>query len=102
MGGHHARRYHGGISAIVFSIYLFRQRTQLDPPPSQRKLYQLTFDSGLESEPSWSPDGRFISYSSDRSGNFDIWVQPVSGGDAVQVTRSAANDWQPDWSPDGD
>src|SRR5262249_5584742 len=38
---------------------------------------------------------------SDRGGNFDIWVQPVSGGEPVQVTKSSAHDWQPDWSPDG-
>ena len=61
----------------------------------------MTFDAGLQSEPAWSPDGRFIAYSSDKSGNFDIWVQPVGGGDAVQVTKSPAHDWQPDWSPDG-
>ena len=28
-------------------------------------------------------------------------MQPVGGGDAVQVTHSPAHDWQPDWSPDG-
>ncbi|HYG81665.1 MAG TPA: protein kinase [Pyrinomonadaceae bacterium] len=71
------------------------------PPPPQRALSRLTFDAGLQSEPAWSPDGRFIAYSSDRGGNFDIWVQPVGGGDPVQVTRSPAHDWQPDWSPDG-
>ena len=32
---------------------------------------------------------------------FDIWVQPVGGGDPVQVTRSPAQDTQPAWSPDG-
>jgi serine/threonine protein kinase len=65
-----------------------------EPPP-------LTFDPGLQSEPSWSPDGRFIAYSSDRGGNFDIWVQQVSGGNPVQVTKSPAHDWQPSWSPNG-
>src|SRR5262245_11706377 len=90
-----------GISVIVLAIYLFRQRTPPELPLSQRKLYQLTFDPGLESEPSWSPDGRLIAYSSDRSGNFDIWVQPVGEGNAVRVTTSSAHDWQPDWAPVG-
>ena len=57
--------------------------------------------SGLQTDATWSPDGRFIAYASDKTGNFDIWVQPVTGGDAVQVTKSPAQDTGPDWSPDG-
>jgi Tol biopolymer transport system component len=73
------------------------------PPsaPVQRPLTRLTFGSGLQTDVTWSPDGRFIAYASDRAGNFDIWVQPVSGGNPVQVTRSAAQDTQPGWSADG-
>ena len=69
--------------------------------PVQRTLTRLTFGSGLQTDVTWSPDGRFIAYASDRTSNFDIWVQPVGGGDPVQVTRSAAQDRHPDWSPDG-
>jgi Tol biopolymer transport system component len=64
-------------------------------------LTRLTFGSGLQTDVTWSPDGRFIAYASDRTGNFDIWVQSVGGGDPVQVTRSVAHDLQPDWSSDG-
>jgi dipeptidyl aminopeptidase/acylaminoacyl peptidase len=49
----------------------------------------------------WSPDGTRIAYAADRSGNFDIWSQPIAGGDPVQVTTSPAPDTQPAWSPDG-
>jgi Tol biopolymer transport system component/DNA-binding winged helix-turn-helix (wHTH) protein len=69
--------------------------------PAQRTLTRLTFDPGLQTDPTWSPDGRFMAYASDRSGTFDIWVQPVAGGDPVQVTKSPAADTQPSWSPDG-
>ena len=80
-----------------------RTPTRAAPPSAvvQRPLTRLTFGSGLQSDPTFSPDGRFVAYASDRSGNFDIWVQPVAGGDAVQITRSVAQDTQPDWSPDG-
>ncbi|MGH9844074.1 MAG: winged helix-turn-helix domain-containing protein [Blastocatellia bacterium] len=84
-----------GLGALT---YYLRSSTTQQPP---RTLVRLTFDAGLQSEPTWSPDGRWIAYSSDRSGNFDIWVKPVAGGDPVQVTKSLAHDWQPDWSPDG-
>ena len=90
-----------GVAAIIYAAPLIRQRFQTGQAPLQRKLSRLTYDTGLQSEPTWSPDGNMIAYSSDRGGNFDIWVQPVSEGNPVQVTTSPAHDWQPDWSPDG-
>ena len=87
---------------LIGTVYLvFGRWTRSTSPSPQRKLWQLTFESGLEGEPTWSPDGRFIAYSSDQSGNFDIWVRPVGEGKPIQVTNSSAHDWQPDWSPDG-
>jgi eukaryotic-like serine/threonine-protein kinase len=67
----------------------------------QRHLTRLTFEPGLQTDPTFSPDGRFIAYSSDKSGNFDIWVQPLAGGSAIQITHSSAQDTEPAWSPDG-
>jgi len=64
-------------------------------------LSRLTFEEGLQAQPVWSPDGRFLAYSADRDGNFDVFVHQVEGGTAVRVTTSPATDWQPDWSPDG-
>ena len=71
------------------------------PAPVLRTLTRFTFDEGLQTGATWSPDGRYIAYSSDRGGKFDIWVQQVSGGDPVQITRGPGHHWQPDWSPDG-
>ena len=78
--------------------------TETTRPGGTRELAlkRLTFGDGLQTDVSFSPDGRFIAYASDRSGNFDIWVQPVDGGDAVQITKEPAQDVQPAWSPDGD
>ena len=76
-------------------------RGGLAPPPVQRALTRLTFEEGLQTGATWSPDGRFIAYASDRGGKFDIWVQQVSGGDPIQITKGPGQNWQPDWSPDG-
>lgn len=89
------------VSGAAYLAYRVYQRTPVSRPSLQPSLSRVTFDQGLQSEPTWSPDGRFIAYSSDKGGNFDIHVQPIGGGDAVQVTHSSAPDWQPDWSPDG-
>ena len=61
-----------------------------EPSPQvhvQRNPTRLTFGGGLQTDPTLSPDGRFLAYASDRAGNFDIWVQPVAGGDPVQITK---------------
>ncbi len=88
------------IAVVAYLPALLRQKSPAGPA-TQRPLSQLTEGAGLQSWPSWSPDGRLITYSSDRGGNFDIWVQQIGGGDPIQVTKSPAHDWQPDWSPDG-
>jgi eukaryotic-like serine/threonine-protein kinase len=70
--------------------------------PVERTLTRLTSLPGLQTDVTFSPDGRFIAYASDHGGNFDIWVQPVAGGgEPVQVTKSPYADTEPDWSPDG-
>jgi Tol biopolymer transport system component/DNA-binding winged helix-turn-helix (wHTH) protein len=91
-----------GACALLAGAGLFiYMRRQVSEPPRQRTLTRITFDDGLQSEPTWSPDGRYIAYSSDRGGKFDIWVQQVSGGDPIQITKGPGHHWQPDWSPDG-
>ena len=67
----------------------------------ERRLWQVTSMARLEVEPAWSPDGRFLAYSSNRNGNPDIWVQPIDGGTPIQVTASDYAEEQPAWSPDG-
>src|SRR4029079_5749681 len=49
----------------------------------------------------FSPDGRTIAYVADREGNFDVYLQQISGGPAINLTRSPGADIQPAFSPDG-
>jgi Tol biopolymer transport system component len=51
--------------------------------------------------PRFSPDGRKIAVSSDRSGNFQIWVCDRDGSNAVQLTAFQGVSFFPAWSPDG-
>ncbi len=92
------------VAAVILiagaGIFLHERRRVLTPAP-QRLLTRLTFDEGLQIGATWSPDSRFVAYSSNRGGKFDIWVQQVSGGDPVRITKEPGQNWQPDWSPDG-
>jgi hypothetical protein len=59
---------------------------------------RLTFDGGLQTDPSVAPDGQSVAHSSNKRGNFDLYTQRVRGGNPVPVTDHAAHDWQPHWS----
>lgn len=87
---------------LVVAGWFGYQRWQPRSAPSvQRALTRVTFEEGLQIGSTWSPDGRFIAYSSDRGGTSEIWVQQINGGDPVQITTGSGHKWQPDWSPDG-
>jgi Tol biopolymer transport system component len=63
--------------------------------------HQITFDQAFIEYLDVSPEGTRLLISSDRSGNPDIWVLPVEGGDMEPVVSDPAPDWGPAWSPNG-
>jgi len=56
----------------------------------------------IYSDPRFSPDGKSVATTvkDPRSGNDDIWIFPVAGGQPTRVTFGP-NDFWPVWSPDG-
>jgi serine/threonine protein kinase len=72
--------------------------------PRPAELVRLTSDSGLTSFPALSADGRMLCYSSDRgstSGNLNLWVQQLGGGDPIRITNDETDDIDPAFSLDG-
>jgi Tol biopolymer transport system component len=55
----------------------------------------FTDDGGQNTDPAWSPDGRWIAFHSHRRGG--IWVAPSTGGAPRQVAEVGS---EPAWSPD--
>ena len=49
----------------------------------------------------WSPDGKFVVYTGQRNGKFDIYRIPVEGGDEVQLTTAPGLNDGPEYTPDG-
>jgi eukaryotic-like serine/threonine-protein kinase len=71
-------------------------------PAAGGKPRNLTAHPAGDAFPSFSRDGKWIFFSSNRethTGEHQIWKMPASGGDAVQVTRSVG--YAPSESPDG-
>ena len=56
-------------------------------------------------DPSWSPDGQWLVFTSHRSGNSDIWLWQPQLDEANQpprnLTHDLAWDYSPTWSPSG-
>ena len=65
------------------------------------ELIQLTNSKRSNSDPVWSPDGRWLGFISDRDGKSQIYVISPSGGEARQVTAVESGVGQFGWSPDG-
>src|SRR5439155_9853930 len=62
---------------------------------------RLTHDPEFSEWPTWSPDGKMLAFASNRSGNYEIYVRRIEGGQEVNVTNDPGQDFQPDFSPDG-
>lgn len=60
---------------------------------------RLTFGAGRSFLPSWSRDGNWIYFCSDRAGGLNLWRMPSAGGEAIQITRSGGFESFP--APDG-
>ncbi|MCJ7623758.1 MAG: DPP IV N-terminal domain-containing protein, partial [Anaerolineaceae bacterium] len=66
------------------------------------KAHQLTFNKKTDSSPVWSPDGKTIAFKSDRNETAQIYLLPVDGGEARQLTYMKQGvRGGPVWSPDG-
>jgi Tol biopolymer transport system component len=52
-------------------------------------------------EPSWSPDGAFVAFTTVRDGNAEIYRMDTTGHSTARLTNDPADDREPAWSPDG-
>lgn len=61
---------------------------------------RITALEGEEINPRVSPDGKWLAFSSNQYGNYDIYVMPINGGQIKQLTFHQAKDEVESWSWD--
>ena len=49
----------------------------------------------------WSPDGRWLVYTGQRNGDYDVYKIPSTGGDEIRLTSATGLDDGPEYTPDG-
>jgi Tol biopolymer transport system component len=72
----------------------------LVPNGKSSRSTQITSGGSTYYDLSWTRDGKIL-YSSDASGNADIWIMNADGSDQKQLTIDPAKDYQPTMSTDG-
>lgn len=62
-------------------------------------IQSLTNNAANDRQPAWSPSGEQIAFSSDRDGDYDIYVMNPDGENVLRLTNHAAGDYAPSWFP---
>jgi serine/threonine protein kinase/dipeptidyl aminopeptidase/acylaminoacyl peptidase len=91
---------------LVYSEFMISSNVWSIRIPSQghisaAKAKKITDERHMIEVMDVSPDGQWLAFDSNRSGNMDIYKMPLSGGEIQQLTTHPADDFHPSWSPDG-
>ena len=65
------------------------------------QAFRLTDNDAYDGHPIWSPDGKWLAFTSDREGQDDVYLMPSTGGVPKRLTFNSATDVATDFSPDG-
>ncbi|HXG69705.1 MAG TPA: hypothetical protein VNJ04_03730, partial [Gemmatimonadaceae bacterium] len=101
-------------SGLVFDI-LAPGRAVFDGRSPRENLQEITTGKGIgepaarwltrgnssDRQPIYSPDGEWVVFTSNRSGNLDLWSISTRTGTVRPVTDDAAEDWDPSFAMGG-
>ncbi|MFH1220207.1 MAG: hypothetical protein V1694_07110 [Candidatus Eisenbacteria bacterium] len=68
---------------------------------SDRSAARILVNDAANIQAEWSPDGNWIAFASDKTGDWEVWVMDSNGQNLRQITQNPAYDADPTWSPDG-
>ncbi|GMO64467.1 MAG: Tol-Pal system beta propeller repeat protein TolB [Endomicrobiia bacterium] len=63
------------------------------------KVTRLTYNQKNNENPTWSPDGRFLAFYSNRSGRGEIYIIAIDGSFTRKLVEIPGTSYTPSWSP---
>ncbi|MBC7932001.1 MAG: PD40 domain-containing protein, partial [Rubrivivax sp.] len=96
-----------GVAAACLIGALFARKFYLansrPTPPTVLEMTPVTTAPELDLNPTFSPDGNSLAYSSDRGGGHEIYAKALApGAREIQLTADGNRNMEPAWSPGGD
>jgi TolB protein len=67
--------------------------------PDGGRLRKLTENQGNNEDPCWSPDGRYVVFSSDREGGYHLYIMTANGQNQRRITFMKGDQTSPSWAP---
>lgn len=93
-----------GDGQVVYHSVQIRQslrEVNLVPAGTVDESPMSTFGLSQDRQPAYAADGRSVVFSSNRSGNLDLWLLSRNAAEAKQLTDHPAHDRDPAFAPDG-
>lgn len=81
--------------------YYYTRHLYLLDLVEKKEPTQLTFGDKNDTQPQWSPDGKQLAFVRTDGEKSQVWLLPLSGGEAHAITKSEYGAGRPRWSPDG-
>lgn len=91
----------GQVTVCQFAAYSSPTSTISICLPAAHSFTPLVLPRGRQLTPTWSLDGHYMAYSSDASGNRDLWMYERETRHAFPITKTPEEENAPHWSPDG-
>jgi Tol biopolymer transport system component len=89
---------------LILASSTQRENLQLSGLPAGRPgdvRRWITRGNAVDRQPVFSPDGEWVLFSSNRSGNLELWKASITTGAIRRLTDDPAQDWDPAFTPDG-
>jgi Tol biopolymer transport system component len=89
------------VVAAVAGVWWIAANREVPSTGLPGRAHPVTSGDSWHGEPALSPDGGTIAYAAEESGNKDIYLIKLAGGNPIRLTDDPAPDNYPAWYPDG-